>query len=85
MSNKFKDISTKKLTYCFFDDIVNIKNFDPNTIEIDEQSCKNILINYTGHVTIKDLKYVKINSENHLYLTISEKNNTFKKLIKITI
>ena len=44
MSNKFKDISIKNHTYYFFDDIINIKIFDPNNIKIDEKSYKNILI-----------------------------------------
>ena len=44
MNNKLKDISRKKHTYYFFDDIINIKNFDPNNIKINEKSCKNILI-----------------------------------------
>ena len=33
MSSKFKNISIKDPTYYFFDDIVNIKNFDPNNIK----------------------------------------------------
>ena len=37
MSNKVKAISIKKDTYYFFNDIVNIKNFDPNDIKIDEK------------------------------------------------
>ena len=60
MSNKFKDISIKNHTYYFFDDIINIKIFDPNNIKIDEKSYKNILIYYVGHLTIKDSKYVKL-------------------------
>ena len=47
-----------------FNDIINIKFFDPNNIKIDEKSYKNILIYYTGYVTITDSKYVKINSVN---------------------
>ena len=35
---------------------------------IHEKSYKNILIYCIGYVTIKDLKYVKINSVNPLYL-----------------
>ena len=31
-------------TYYFFNDIINIKNFDPNNIKLDEKSNKNILI-----------------------------------------
>ena len=74
MSNKFKDIDIKNHTYYFFDDIINIKNFDPNKIKIDEKSYKTILIYYIGYVTIKDLQYVKINSVNILYLIINKVN-----------
>ena len=35
MSNKMKDVRIKKHTYCFFNDIINIKNFDPNNIKIE--------------------------------------------------
>ena len=66
MSNKFIDISIKNHTYYFFNDIVNIKIFNPNNIKMDENSYKNILIYYTGCLTIKDSKYVKINSINPL-------------------
>ena len=66
MSNKVKYISTKYHTYYFFNDTINIKNFDPNIINIDEKSYKNILIYYNGYVTIKDSKCVKINSVNRL-------------------
>ena len=44
MSNKVTDIDIKKPTYNFFDDIINIKKVDPNKIELDEKSFKNILI-----------------------------------------
>ena len=54
MSNKIKDINIKDHTYYFFDDIINIKSFDPSDIKIDEKSYKNILIYCTGYVTIKD-------------------------------
>ena len=38
MSNKVKDIDINNRTYYFFDDIVNIENFDSNNIKIDEKS-----------------------------------------------
>ena len=41
MSNKFKDINTKNRTCYLFNDIINIENFDPNNIKIDEKSYKN--------------------------------------------
>ena len=65
MSNKYKDIDIKNHTYYFFNYIINIKNFDPNKIKIDEKSYNNILIYFIGYVRIKDLKYLKINSINH--------------------
>ena len=68
MSNKFKDIDIKNPIY-FFDEIFNIKTFDPNNIKIDEKS-----YNYIGYVTIKGLKYLKINSVNPLYLIFNKVN-----------
>ena len=53
MSNIIKDINIKNHTYYFFDDIINIKDFDPNNIKIDEKSYKNIFIYYIGYVAIK--------------------------------
>ena len=72
MSNKVKDISTKNHTYYFFDDIINIKNFDPKNIKTDEKSYKNICISYIEYVTFKDSKYVNINGVN-LYTLYSAK------------
>ena len=60
MSNKVKGISIKNHTYYFFDDIINIKKFVPNYNKIDGKTYKNILIYYIEHLTIKDLKYVKL-------------------------
>ena len=80
MSNKIKDINIKDHTYYFFDDIINIKSFDPSDIKIDEKSYKNILIYCTGYVTIKDSKYIKINSVNPLYLIFSKVKGYFEEI-----
>ena len=53
MNNKFKKKDIKNCTHYFFDDMINIKNFDLKKIKIDEKSCKNILICYIGYVIIK--------------------------------
>ena len=82
MSDKFKDINIKNHAYYFFDDIINIKNFDPINIKIDEKLYKNILIYYTGYVTIKNSKYVKINNVNPLYLIFIKVNRYFEKINK---
>ena len=80
MSNKLKDIDIKNQTNCFFDDSINIRNFDPNKFEIDEKTTKSIFIYCIGYVTIKDSKYVKINSVNPLYLVMKKVNGYFEEI-----
>ena len=82
MSNKVKDMSIKNHTCYFFDDVINIEIFDPNNIKIHEKPYKNILIYCIGYVTIKDLKYVIINSVNPLYLIFSRGNGYFEEINK---
>ena len=79
MSNKVKDIDIKNRTLCFFSDIINIENVDPNSMKIDEKSCKTILIYYIAYVTVKDLKYLIMNSVNLLYLTFNKENGYFEE------
>ena len=67
-----KEINIKNRTYCFFDDMINIEDFDSNLLKIDKKSYKNIGIYYIGYITVKDSDYIKINSVNPLYLIISE-------------
>ena len=85
MSNKVKDIVIKNWTYYFFTDIINIKHFERDKIKIDEKSYKKILVYYIRYVTIKDLKYVKMNSVNPLYLIFSKVNAYFEEINKISI
>ena len=88
MSNTLKDMDIKSHAYYFFDNIINVTNFDPNKIKIDEKSKiflfinKNILIYYIGYVTIKDLKYAEMNSVNPLYLIINKVNGYFEEIIE---
>ena len=43
-----KQINIKNQTYYFFDDMINIKGFDPSQIKIDKNSYKNIGIYHIG-------------------------------------
>ena len=62
-----KQINIKNCTYYFFNDIINIENFDPSLIEIVKKSYKNIGIYYIGYITIKSISdYENINSVNPL-------------------
>ena len=45
-----KEINIKIQTYNFFDNMINIKNFDPNLLKIDKTSYKDIDIYYTGYI-----------------------------------
>ena len=78
MSNKVKDINIINSTYYFFNDIINIENFDPNDITIEKKSHKNILIYYIGYVTIKE--YIKNYSVIHLYLIFRYVNGYFEEI-----
>ena len=82
MNIKVKDIDIKNRTYYFFNDI-NINNFDSNSIKIDKKSYKNIFVYYTGYLTIKGSKYIKIYSVNPLCLLFNKVNNILKKLMEI--
>ena len=73
-----KYINIKIRTFCFFNDIINIKDFDLDNIKIDEKSNKNILIYYTGYVSIK--KYLKTYSVNPLYLIFGNVNVYFEEI-----
>ena len=61
-----KEINIKNQTYYFFDDMINITNFDPNLLKIDKKSYKNIDTYFIGYITMKDSDYVKIKSVNPL-------------------
>ena len=54
-----KDINIKNQTQYFFNNIMDIKDFDPNNIRIYKKSQKNILIYYIAYVMIKKtLKFI---------------------------
>ena len=78
-----KEINIKNRTYYFFDDMVNIKNFDSNLLKIDKKLYKNINIYYIGYITMKDSDYVKINSVKPLYLIIGEADGYIEEKMEI--
>ena len=68
-----KEVNIKNRTYYFFNDMINIKNFDSNLLKIDKKSHKIIDIYYIGYVKIKNIgDYESIYSVNSLYLIIGE-------------
>ena len=68
-----KQINIINRTHHFFNDMINIKDFDSNLLKIDKKSYKNIDIYYIGYITIKSISnYDSINSTNPLYFIIGE-------------
>ena len=63
-----KQINIKNRTYYFYNDFINIKDFDPKLLILDKKSYKSIDIYYIEYITKKD-EY-KINSVNPLYLLV---------------
>ena len=64
-----KQISIKTRIYYFYNDIIDLKDFDAMLLRIDKKSYKNIDIYYIGYITIKKIDdYDSIYSVNPLYL-----------------
>ena len=61
-------MNIKNKTYYFYNDLINIKDFDPKLLKLDKKTSMDIDIYYIGYVTKKD-EY-KINSVNPLYLLV---------------
>ena len=47
-----KQVNFKNQTYYFYNDIIDLKNFDARLLKIDKKSYKNIDIYYIGYITI---------------------------------
>ena len=47
-----KQINIKNRTYYFYNDMISLKNFEPNLLKIDRKSYKSIGIYNTGYITI---------------------------------
>ena len=77
---KVKELNIKNQTYYFFNDIVDIKIFHSNSLEIDKKPYKDIDIYYIGYITIKKIGDCKnIRSVNPLYLIIYSATGYFKE------
>ena len=49
-----KQINIKNGTFNFFNDMINIKDFDPNLLKIEKNSYKDISIFNIGYIKIKN-------------------------------
>ena len=60
-----KKIDIKNRTYYFYNDLINIKNFDPNMLKLDKNAVLNDSVYYIGYS--KEKTEYDINSLNPLY------------------
>ena len=70
-----KQIYIKNWTYYFYNDIIDLENFDSSLLKLDKKSYKDIGIYNIGYITIKKIGDCKnIYSLNPLYLRITHAN-----------
>ena len=75
-----KEINIKKRTYCFFNDIINLNEYDERKIKVDKKDFNDIDIYYLGYEHKKKISECNvINSVNPLYLRVININGQFKK------
>ena len=67
-----KQINVKNRTYYFYNDIIDLKDFEPNLLKIDKKHYKGINIYYIGYINTKKInEHETISSVNPLYLCIN--------------
>ena len=65
-------IDLKNQTYYFYNDIIELENFDSDLLKIDEKSYRDIVVYNIGYISIKKIDDCKnICSVNPLYLCIN--------------
>ena len=77
---EIKQINIKSRTYYFYNDRVDLKNFDAKLLKIDKKYYNEIDIYYIGYVTVKKIDNCNnIDSVNPLYLMINETIGHFEE------
>ena len=73
-------INIKNRSYYFYNDQIDLKDFDESLLKVDKKDYNEIDIYYIGYVTIKKIdNRNNINSVNPLYLMINEMIGHFEE------
>ena len=79
-----KQINIKNRTCYFYNNMINLKKFEPNLFKIDRKSCKNIDIYNIDYITIKKIDDCEnIYSVNPLYLLVNHETDILWKKMEI--
>ena len=77
---KVKQIEIKSRTYYFYNDQINLKNFDARLLKVDKKYYIDIGIYYIGYFTVKKIANCSnICCVNSLYLMINEMIGYFEE------
>ena len=78
-----EQINIKNRTYYFYNDIIDIKNFDLSMLKLNKKPYKDIGIYNIGYITIKKIGDCKnIYSVNPLYLRINHASGYIEEIIE---
>ena len=76
-----KQINIKNRTYYFYNDIIDLENFDSSLLKLDKKPYKDIGIYNIGYITIKKIGDCKnIYSVNPLYLQITQASGYIEEI-----
>ena len=77
---KVKQINIKNRTYYFYNDQINLKDFDTRLLKVDKKNYKEIGIYYVGYVTVNKIANCNsIDRVNPSYLMIHEMIGHFEE------
>ena len=77
---KVKQINIKNRTYYFYNNQINLKDFDARLLKVDKKDYNEIDTYYIGYVTVKKIANCNnINSVNPFYLMIDEMIGHFEE------
>ena len=67
-----KEINIRNHSYYFYNDIIDLENFNSNNLKLDKKTYKDLDVYNIGYVTIKKIgDCYDVNSINQLYLRIN--------------
>ena len=78
-----RQLNIKSRTYCFCNDIINIKKFNNNKLKLDKKSVLGNDVYYIGYIT-KNPQW-NVYSVSPLYLRINKMKGHFEEVEEINI